>query len=379
MLRDAAATLGRRPGVRRRPARAARGARASSRSPSTARWCGRPRRPPSEAQWRVGRELRRRLTEALERGGHRRSRSPAAGSSSDRHAPADPHGLAPLMPERGRRRPDDPPQSINAVAIEGTDGSRRHTSPYTWTVGYRPFGPATAAAATHSDHLVRAGRSGHLARQDAASVMRPPDHPTRMPRAEGVHVSADRTEAASRRGRRPTTASGRPPSGRSSRVREFRALYVASTLSWIGDYARPGRRHRAGLPGHRLGRRVGRRASRSATRRGCSAGRCWSRSPSGTRTASVMVLCDVPRMVIMARGRAAGAAAAGDARRCSSRLRLRAAVRRGPLGHAADGAARRPVRGRASRCTPRTAQPAQVVGYLIGAALAAARAPDWPC
>ena len=42
---------------------------ASSRSPWTARWSGPPRRRRSTAQWRVGRELRRRLTEALEDAG----------------------------------------------------------------------------------------------------------------------------------------------------------------------------------------------------------------------------------------------------------------------------------------------------------------------
>ena len=59
----------RRSGVGRRSARTAGRARRRAGRPSTARCCGSPRRPRTEAQARVGRELRTRLTNALAEAG----------------------------------------------------------------------------------------------------------------------------------------------------------------------------------------------------------------------------------------------------------------------------------------------------------------------
>ena len=244
---------------------------ASSRSPSTARWSGRPPRRPRTAQWRVGRELRRRLTEALERAGiaaqiaaarmfvragrrpHRRDRPTDATASAE-----PPDGRPARSADRGRA-------AVDRVA--------RH----------RPYALASDRPDDRAESLQR-----HL--QSAASTFARCDPWTligrvrRLP-ADPVADASDRWRRRCPTERRRAGPSARRRSGTSSPAASSGAVFARQRAVAGRRLPRPGRGHRAGLPADRLGRRCPPPRSRSATCRGCSAGPCWRRSPSGTRTA----------------------------------------------------------------------------------------------
>ena len=156
-------------------------------------------------------------------------------------------------------------------------------------------------------------------------------------------------------------------------VREFRALYFAlRAVNWVGDYLA-----RAAVTALVYQQTESVLLSAAAVRDQLpavvSAARCWPRSPSGTRTARVMIVCDLARMVLIALVALPGLPVPVDARAALPGRAGRPARPGGPLGAAA--ADPRPATGCVVGLALQhhaPAQAAQVVGYLAGAALAAA-------